>query len=379
MKLLIAGDFCQKNRVYDTVKNRNYSLLFDDVKDVIHSADYSIVNFEFPIVKENITPSPLSKCGPNLKGTIEAVSAVKYAGFKCCALANNHILDQGEDCCIDTREALLNGDVDVVGAGANLYEAEQILYKTISGIKIAIINCCEHEFSIATPNSAGAAPLNPIKQYYQIKEACKQSDYVVVIVHGGHEHFQLPSSRMQETYHFFVDAGADVVVNGHQHCYSGYEIYNKKPIFYGIGNFCFDYPQRVDMPWNEGYMVELSLEKGEDIKYLLIPYIQCNKEPGVRLLQDDKLFQDKLLKLNEIISSPAKLENELRRYYLKGEERSLDFFQPHYGNKVLYWLYRHNILPGLISKKQFLKVWNILECESHRDKYCNIFKNKFNS
>lgn len=52
-------------------------------------------------------------------------------------------------------------------------------------------------------------------------------------MHGGHEHYQLPSLRMQETYRFFIDAGADVVVNHHQHCFSGYEIYNNKYIFMG--------------------------------------------------------------------------------------------------------------------------------------------------
>lgn len=43
---------------------------------------------------------------------------------------------------------------------------------------------------------------------------------------------------MQEIYRFFVDIGADAVINHHQHCYSGYEVYKEKPIFYGLGNFC---------------------------------------------------------------------------------------------------------------------------------------------
>ena len=50
-------------------------------------------------------------------------------------------------------------------------EASKILYKEIAGMTLAIINCCEHEFSIATEKTAGSNPLNPIKQYYAIKEA----------------------------------------------------------------------------------------------------------------------------------------------------------------------------------------------------------------
>ena len=51
-----------------------------------------------------------------------------------------------------------------------------------------------------------------------VEEAKKKADFVLVIVHGGSEHFQLPTPRMQATYRFFVDAGADAVVNHHQHC-----------------------------------------------------------------------------------------------------------------------------------------------------------------
>ena len=257
MKILIAGDFCQGYRVDALVKERRYGKLFDEVKPIIESADYSIVNFEFPVVLDKDAARPIPKCGPNLEGTIESIEAIKYAGFKCCTLANNHILDQGEQCCLDTKNELEKAGVDTVGVGSNLSEAGEIFYKEIDGETLAIINCCEHEFSIATETSAGANPLNPVRQYYAIQEAKKKADYVLVIVHGGHEHYQLPSPRMKETYRFFVDAGADAVVNHHQHCYSGYDVYYDKPIFYGLGNFCFDEPQMRHCGWNEGYMVRL--------------------------------------------------------------------------------------------------------------------------
>ena len=77
---------------------------------------------------------------------------------------------------------------------------------------MAVINCCEHEFSVTTGDFPGANPLNPIRQFYKISEARKDADYVVVIVHGGHEMLQLPSPRMQELYRYFIDVGADAVI-----------------------------------------------------------------------------------------------------------------------------------------------------------------------
>lgn len=102
------------------------------------------------------------------------------------------------------------------------------------------------------------------------------------LYHGGKEHYQLPTPRMQKDYRFFVDAGADVVINHHQHCYSGYEQYNDKYIFYGLGNFCFESTLRNSI-WNEGYMLKLKFE--DIISFELIPYVQCDDKAGVFIMQ----------------------------------------------------------------------------------------------
>ena len=155
-----------------------------------------------------------------------------------------------------------------------------MLYKQIGKETLAIVNCCEHESSIASDEHGGSNPLNPIAQYYAIQEAKKKADYVLVIMHGGVEHYQLPTPRMRETYRFFIDARADAVINHHQHCYSGYEIYQGKPIFYGLGNLCFDRSDKRGSIWDEGYLVELSFANSL-ITHRIIPYHQCDAEAKV--------------------------------------------------------------------------------------------------
>lgn len=175
----------------------------------------------------------------------------------------------------------------------NLSQAKQIKYVQFKDEKVAIINCCEHEFSIATETTAGANPLNPTSQYYSIVEAKKNADYVIVIVHGGKEHIQVPSKRMIETYRFFIDVGADAVVNHHQHCCCGMEMYNGKPIYYGLGNFCFDWDAKRNCMWNDGYLVVLDTKDSK--KSQVIPYTQCNDTVSVSLMQGDilKAFENR--------------------------------------------------------------------------------------
>ena len=372
MKVLIAGDFCQSHRVDALVKEKRFGELFDDIKPVIASADYGIVNLEFPIIIDPGRGVPIPKCGPNLQGTLDAIEAVKYAGFSCCTLANNHILDYGGQCCLDTKHALEEAGVDTVGIGVNLQEAEKTLYKRIDGKTLAIINCCEHEFSIATATSVGANPLNPVRQFYAIQEARKNADYVLVIVHGGHEHWSLPSPRMKETYRFFIDAGADAVVNHHQHCYSGYETYYDKPIFYGLGNLCFDEPLMRHCGWNEGVMVRLEF-KGPFVNYELIPYTQCDENPSVKLMHDRMSFNLLMHSLNIIINDRDLLAERTAKYYASSVSSMLLLHQP-YGNRLLNKLYRMRLLPSMVSKKKLLMLLNYLDCESHRDKQSYALK-----
>lgn len=78
------------------------------------------------------------------------MECVKWAGFDCATLANNHFADYGNGACVRTIEYCKEFNLDYVDGGTSLSVASQTLYKEIKGIKVAFINCCKHEFSIAT-------------------------------------------------------------------------------------------------------------------------------------------------------------------------------------------------------------------------------------
>lgn len=363
MKVVIAGDFAPRARLAEQVEKRLFQEIFPEkLVNLIKSVDYSLVNFESPIIDSSF--KPIKKCGPNLGCAIDAADAIKYAGFTAVTMANNHILDYGTDGLYKSIDCCKNLGIDVVGVGKNLYEAERILYVDKAGKKLAIINCCEHEFSIATDTTAGANPLNPIRQYYCIQEAKKNADYVLVIVHGGHEHYQLPSPRMQETYRFFVDAGADAIVNHHQHCYSGFEIYNGKPIFYGLGNFCFDWAVTLSKKWTEGYLVEIDFDA--DITFIIHPYCQYGDEATINLLEEDS-FNEPINNLNEIISNPDLLKKKSLDYYHRSKDTIATFLEP-IRNRYIRGLQNRGLFPKLMNKEWLPVLSNVVMCEAHKDK-----------
>lgn len=374
-KALIAGDYCPHARIAQMVERQDYTF-FDHIKDFIKQADYSIVNFECPIVEGNA--KPIKKCGPALRTISNAVDAVKYAGFNCVTLANNHFRDYGDSGCISTLNELNKQNVDYVGGGKNLQEAQQILYKEINGKKLAIVNFCENEFSIATANSAGAAPLDTADNFHQITNARKNADYVLVIIHGGHEHYQLPSPRMKKLYRYFVELGADAVVNHHQHCFSGYEYYNGKPIVYGLGNFCFDSKSLRNQSWNEGYFVTIDFNTPQP-SLQIYPYRQCDDEATVNVLNSDAQhhFNNKLRELNEIIQDDARLQNSFDEW-VNGRERWVYGLFNSYHNRYLNAAASRGWLPRPASDKEIGVILNYISCEAHRDIVLDVLKQKFN-
>lgn len=372
IRIIIGGDYCPQSRVARLVESEKFDDIFKEIKPITANADYSIVNFECPVVINE--GKPIDKYGPHLRTSPKAINAIRSAGFNMVTLANNHFFDYGDIGVQDTLEACDKFGVATVGGGINLVQAKMIAYQEIQGRRFAIINCCEHEFSIATETLGGSNPLNPIGNYYQILEARKCSEYIIVIVHGGHEHHQLPSPRMQETYRFFIDAGADAVINHHQHCYSGYEIHNEKPIFYGLGNFCFDSNGKRNDIWNEGFLAELIFQN-ENISFQLHPYIQGNDEAGIILMKNEKRmqFDRRINQLNEIICNNDLLKKAAKEYYSREGKKLFGIFQP-YTNRYLRGLFRRNLLPSLIGKNKLLGMTNFIECEAHNDKLVNYIK-----
>lgn len=362
MRILIAGDFVPRRRTADQIEKGDFSCL-EEVKPIIQSVDYAIVNFESPVVMREA--KPIAKTGPSLHCTEKAMECVAQAGFNCVTLANNHFRDFGQVGVEDTLLACKKFGMDYVGGGKDIEEAERILYKEIDGQRLAIINICENEWSIASEKHGGSAPLNLVKNYYAIQEAQTKADFVLVVVHGGKERYILPTPRMQDTYRYFIDIGADAVVNHHQHCYSGYELYNGHPIFYGLGNFSYDkITSRNDKMWEEGYMVELSFST--DISYKIHPYIQAaESNSAVHPIRITEGFLQALNSINGIIVDRTKLMEEYKLLVEKNYGHK-DILVP-YSSNIAKKLYSIHILPAFLSKTRLIRLLAYVQCESHRD------------
>ncbi len=362
MNILIAGDFF----ISDIFKNQ--PLIDKPVRELFASADYRIVNLESPITADD-PKNKILKTGPHLRSSEDIVIPyLKQLHIDMVTLANNHILDYGEQGLIDTFHALKKNNIDRVGAGNNLIEASQPFTIEKEGLKIAILNFCEHEWSIAEKNKGGANPLDIIDNVKQIQAAKANHDKVICIIHGGHEYYNLPSPRMQKQYRFYADNGADAIVGHHTHCIGGYENYKSVPVYYSLGNFLFTM-NAGNPDWYIGLILEIEW-KDDQLKTTLHPVCQ-EKETFKLYLPKEKEKEEILNRVQsyaKIIQDETLLEQSWEQYISLKSKEYLNYWSPTSFIRNRYVRSALNKSGINFKNEKVLRLFfNLIRCEAHSD------------
>jgi poly-gamma-glutamate capsule biosynthesis protein CapA/YwtB (metallophosphatase superfamily) len=372
VNILFTGDLCPHNRIEELSKQGNYAAVFNDFIDVFRGNDLNVTDIECPLTTSK---KRIPKTGPYQLAAPHTIGVLKYAGIGLATMANNHIMDCDAEGAIDTMNVCKESGIATIGIGSTAAERRKSFSITIKGKKIAIINFAENEFISSPGGELAVNSLNLVNNYYDITAAKKQHDIVLLMVHGGNEFYSLPSPRIKETYRFFIDAGADAVISNHTHCFSGYEVYKDKPIFYSLGNFIYDWPGRANTDWNHGFVVKLKIT--DTIDFDIIPLKQNNEVPGVFHLNDAEknTFETKLAALSAIISDDATLAAAFDDYCNSVKRMYEAFIEPNFGNTIAS-LRARGFFPTLMKKRKRLLLLNLTRCEAHRDVMMNLLSKK---
>ena len=373
ISIFFSGDFAPCRR-YESIVLSKGAEIFGDLQKNIADADISFLNLELPLSSKG---KPIKKTGSNLKAHPDCIKAVKGAGFDIVGLANNHIMDFGNEGLEQTILSCKDSSINICGAGENLKEAQQITIVESCGLKIAYIAVAEHEFSIAGKDRAGAAPLDPVDNTLQIESVRNEADLIFVSIHGGNEYFPLPRPNLRKLSRYFINRGADGVICHHPHVPGSYEIYNNKPIVYSLGNLIFD---RLNPPkdWNEGYAVNLEYSKESKnlMKFEVIPYTQSVEQGGVcKMSASDKLvFLKKIEGYNKILLNEDLYKESWNKFCQKEKNTILlkNYLPIHFrGMRRIGNIINPEFLL-LPSQKNRLAKLNLIRCESHKELLENV-------
>jgi poly-gamma-glutamate synthesis protein (capsule biosynthesis protein) len=364
--ILVGGDVCPIGRSTPYFGQGDAQAIFNDLLPEFKTADLTIVNLECPLIER---VSPISKGGgPVLGADSGCIAGLKNAHVHVAGLANNHILDHGPEGVMNTIRVCREAGIEVVGAGANLESAGQVLSRTVNEVRIGFLAVAEHEFSIATETSPGANPLDLISFVSTVRQHRDQLDYLLVLLHGGKEHYRYPSPELQRICRFMLEEGADAVICQHSHCPGCYEVYREGFIVYGQGNLIFDDVSNPRPDWCKGYLVRLTIDPDTATQMHITPYLQSDAQAGARKMGqcEATAFEQQLEKESSLIRDTAFVQARWREYcrgqrytyfnILRGHSRPMRGL-----NKLLHFS------DMLYSEKELEVLRNVIRCETHRE------------
>jgi hypothetical protein len=216
------------------------SACFSNIASELSQADLLVGNLECVLTSTQDRGIP-GKC--TLHGDTGWAHVLKLAGIDLLSLANNHIMDYGEQGLFSTIEALRRAGIRYVGAGANRREACSPLFLDVVGRRVAFLArtaVIVRSRSYAGENSPGVAFLDPDETAAAIHSSRSQADLVILLVHWGIEHYSYPSPTQRQTARRLAEAGADVILGHHPHALQGIEYVGPAVIAYSLGNFIFN-------------------------------------------------------------------------------------------------------------------------------------------
>lgn len=178
--------------------------------------------------------------GIGILSNTDIVEFLRELNVRCVTLANNHIFDFDIDI-VEQKKFLNEHNIQAIGAGTNIKDAskpyvDHELKMVVLTFGWNVIRC-----KYALNNQAGVNPYEYSWVLEQVKSArLMWKDYqLIVTIHCNYEFEMYPQPADREFAHKLIESGCNMVLGHHPHIIQGFECYEGKSIFYGLGNFYF--------------------------------------------------------------------------------------------------------------------------------------------
>ena len=374
ISMLIGGDVAPRGP--DTIAafcRGDAVSLFTNMLPVLKCVDFSMVNLEGPFASK---PKPILKTGNNFRFPSDTINGLIAANVRGLILANNHILDHGQNALNETLALCDRANIIPIGAGKNLVEAGKPHIFQTKGLRVALLAMADTEFSIAGDNSYGANPLDLINYVGTVSRLRGESDKLVVLIHGGAEHYPYPSPRMQKMSRFMVDQGANAVFWQHSHIPGCLEHYHGAPIVYGQGNLIADRPgfKVFDPDWHKGFICVLKLTNN-NVTLEMIPYMQSFNRLGARKMTDSEKikFQSDFDWRSGNILEKEFVKTKWEEFCISRKETYVSILKG-YGPFLTRINKRIGFGGKLYSQESLTALLNVVRCQIHREQLETILQ-----
>ena len=228
------------------------SYFADRIKDFLSSKDLTHISNEVSFIDGcKGATGTMSLCSD--WRSLDSITAI---GTDIVELTGNHNNNYGASANTKTINKYHELGMKTFGGGLNEEEAAKPLLIDNKGNNITLLGY-NHSTStkgngeLANGNKPGANGYTEEKAKADIKAAKERGDFIIVDIQfaecysypDGYTEMpacDAPISGQKAFFRQFIDWGADMVIGTQAHHPQTFEVYNEKPIYYGLGNLFFD-------------------------------------------------------------------------------------------------------------------------------------------
>ncbi len=248
IQLLFVGDCMFGRLVNDFLEGAPPEQPWGDTLPIFRQADWRVCNLECVLSDRGAPSAPESKAF-HFRSAPKNVAVLLAAGIDAVSIANNHVLDYGEEALLQMLEVLDRAGIAHSGAGENFAKASAAACANVRGVRVGLAAFTDNEPSweaAAARPGTFYLPVDPTDRRAQhllalVQEYKRGLDVLIVSAHWGSNWGYEPTEEHIAMAHALVDAGADLIFGHSSHVFRGIEFYRGCPILYGAGNFIDDY------------------------------------------------------------------------------------------------------------------------------------------
>lgn len=280
MRLVLVGDVMLGRLVNKLLKEAPPAYPWGDTLPLFQDAAFRFCNLECVIADQG-TPWAATPKVFHFRSDAKNLQVLHAAQITAVSLANNHVLDFQEAALFEMLRLLDEQGIARAGAGHTRAEAAQPALIERDGSTIGLLAFTDNEPAWeATEEHPGIfyVPIHVQDQrarqlFEQIGHLKQRVEYLIVSAHWGPNRGYLVPPAHPPFAHALIDAGADLVVGHSGHVFRGIELYQRRPIFYCLGNFIDDYVVDPLERNDQGCLVTLELERDVLRRFRVYPTI----------------------------------------------------------------------------------------------------------
>ncbi|MFM1876154.1 MAG: hypothetical protein RL266_1891 [Bacteroidota bacterium] len=238
VRIRFVGDISFNNRYIDLLESGVDP--FKQILPVLQDADLVVGNLEC-LAAGTVQNE---KKVPRIHTSVKAFGALKQLNLGLVSLATNHVYDNLEEGFQNTVQKLNELGIAHLGASLNREETAKPFVFEKNGLTIGFLNYVHEDTNPKMPTEANVYPnmydLHKILEDIRLLKS--KVDKVVLLLHWGGkcDYGYFPHEEQIDHVKQMVDAGANAIIGHHTHTFQSHMVYKNAPIYFSLGNFCFD-------------------------------------------------------------------------------------------------------------------------------------------